>query len=377
MRTTAAATTTILLLLLGHAAAGPARTRGPRGWIEREGTTACWSAGAHWARGCEISGALWSPGRGLVVVTDKTLASAPGRSQVWRTCLPRPGAASPRLEEYVAPAFLDAVKFEGMAAAPCDGLGFATTSFSWFVKDDPRRDPWNVLVAWPLGCPQRAQVVERTARDGHVGSIGLIPRMRRALASAAEPRGPAWFKIEGLAVLPGHRLAFGVRALGASHEAGRHRMVAIVLAVRYAVCGGCVRLVGPFRKILDWDAGAVIGKPVGLSGLVTDGQARRLMILTSYEKEPSKAAKDHGGWCWVLPLCALGRPGCVPRVVRDREGAPLDLRHKAEAIVKVGPCRYLVLHDDDDVLGTEVRPPRHAWPRKPEEAAFTYLHVGR
>jgi hypothetical protein len=284
-----------------------------------------------------------------------------------------PGAATPRLAEYTAPAFLDGVKFEGLA---CDSAGrwcFATTSFSWFVPKEPARaDAWNVLTAWRAGAPEAAHVVEPTVRKGVVSSISLIPRMRAALTSARYPSGPPWFKIEGLAVLPGGRLAFGVRALGESYKS--QTMVGIVIAARYAVCRGRIRIVGPFRKIVEWDAGAVVGRATGVSGLTYDTSAKRLLLLTSYEARDARTAADLDGWAWVLPYDRLRR-GYAPAVVRDATGAPLRFRHKPEAIVKAGRNRYLVIHDDDRVRDNVTGKGARRGLRPKNTASYAYLRL--
>jgi hypothetical protein len=369
-RLTTAATVSLLLLLLSSpSGAAPA---GPRGWIEREGTFVCWSAEKGWARTCEISGAARTR-RGLVVATDKALENAPGHSHVWRTRMP--GTTTPRLAEYTAPPLLDSVKFEGLASDTAGRWCFATTSFSWFVPDDPARaDAWNVLAAWREDMPGSAHVVEPTVRDGVVSSISLLPRMRAALVSPRYPKGPGWFKIEGLAVLPGRRLAFGIRALGDSYKS--QTMVGIVIAVPYAVCKGRIRIVGPFKKIVEWDASAVVGKAAGVSGLAYDAAARRLLLLTSYEARYASKASDLDGWAWVLPYDRLRRGG-TPAVVRDGRGAPLRFRHKPEAIVKAGRNRYLVIHDDDRVHSAPAGTGARGGSRPKNEASYAYLRLCR
>jgi len=343
----------------------------------QEGKTACWGADKSWARGCEISAALRTRRGGLVVASDKPFRNVTDHSPVWRTRLPQPGATTPREQEFLATAFTQSVKFEGMACTPDGCLCLATTSFSWFEEDDPQRDPWNNLVAWRSGAPEAAYLVNRSVRAGVASSMSLRPALRAALATQAHPAGPAWFKIEGLAVLPGRRLAFGVRALGTSYKPGEHERVAVVLAARYAFVQGRIHLLKPFRKILQWNASQLIGKPVGLSGLAYDPEACRLVLLTSYERDGASVAADHGAWCWALPLRALYSGSKAPTLIRDGRGRPLDLHHKAETIVPLGRRRFLVIHDDDDVLGTEVDPPAHAWPRKANEACYSYLTLCR
>ena len=358
------------LLALATATAHAAPTA-PRGRIDREGTFPCWPPGAVGERTCEISGAIWTR-RGLVVATDKPLEGG-HFSHVWRTSLP--GGPVTRRAELRAPAFLASTKIEGLASDPAGDWCFATTSFSWFVPDAPAQaDSWNVLVAWREGAPEAAHIVEPTVRGGVTSSASLIPRMRAALATASSPEGPAWFKIEGLAVLPGQRLAFGVRAIGPSHV--EKTMVGVVIAARYAVCRGRVRIVGRFRKIVDWEPSALVGRPAGVSGLEYDAASHRLLLLTSFEAERASTPDDLDGWAWVLPDAERCR-GRAPALVRDATGAPLRFGHKPEAITKVGPQRYLVIHDDDRVLGA---PPGTASaggevPRARHEARYAYLRL--
>ena len=94
-----------------------------------------------------------------------------------------------------------------------------------------------------------------------------------------------YFKVEGLAVLPGNRLVFGIRERGTSFKDFQYTMT--LIEATYHVDNGRVVVDTPMRQIYRFDPSSVAGIPegTGLSSLYFDRKHHRLFVLTSFEKE--------------------------------------------------------------------------------------------
>ncbi|WP_240036475.1 hypothetical protein [Halomonas urmiana] len=163
---------------------------------------------------------------------------------------------------------------------------------------------------WPLGEPDKVQVVDPDPRDGVEGSLELRGKLSGAI-------GFPYYKIEGLAAIPGER-----------------------------------------------------GDGLLLFGIREQGHAR-LYLLTSFETEQDGEERI-GGYLWELSLEEF-RAGETPRLVTTPQGSPLEFEHKAEGLAVLDHDRLFVAYDNDRHLGlgsVDERDERHAC-----EAPFTILTI--
>ena len=56
--------------------------------------------------------------------------------------------------------------------------------------------------------------------------------MKRALANDAHPQGPAYWKVEALAAIPGNVLLFGIREVGESYKVFEYSVAAVMAVIR-------------------------------------------------------------------------------------------------------------------------------------------------
>lgn len=342
---------------------------------EQSGAVVC---SVHPATPCELSSVVWvrHPGQTgeLVFGNDKPAAVAT-ESSVFS--MPFDGGvflAGGRKSFYAMAPFSEAAKFEAMSVTPDGKQLVAMTAFDRYSADDSRLDRFNALIAWPAGAAQQAQLVSMGLRDGHPSSSAIRPRIARAIqAHFGAPSD--YFKVEGLALLPGGRLLLGIREVGNTHTdfayhvlliEGRYRIEQDVFVLDAQSEFAVVRDFTPVSKI--------VGRNVGLSSLEYDPAQHQLYLLTTYE---STAAPDIGAYLWVLPdeAGALGR---TPHLVKNPDGTPFEFTHKAEGLAVLDGGRVFVVHDDDrnaTVIRTTGPTPEQERIRKPNEAAFEILKI--
>lgn len=306
---------------------------GPTGQVVAEGVIVCPTAR------CELSGATLADGRLLLAndrpdrISDSVLVLSP-QQLATRVEAPRLAGLPPWPVQ----------KLEAITTTPDGRHVFATTSFD---RVDPRtsaQDLFNVLVTWPSARPAAPRVLG-SGPGNRAASLDLRRLVRVALAAPAEPDGPPYFKIEGLAALP-DQLLIGIRETGRSYRDFRFTMT--VLSLPWRLENDRPVLAGPPRVVWRIDAAslpALPQSPVGLSDLAYDAARDRLWLLTSFERENDRP-DSVAGYLWTLDRAALER-GAPPVVVRGRDGKPLMFRHKPEALAILPDGRLLVVHDDD------------------------------
>ena len=345
--------------------------------VEQSGSILC-SANAKTS--CELSGVAWVPGvpgvrQGeLIFVNDKTPGDA-NESSVFS--MPYAGAvfdAGGPKTFYAYPPFSQVSKFESMAVSPDGQHVIAASAFDRISAQNNSMDRFNVLLAWNAGTPEQAQVLARSEREGVASSLPLRERLAKALQNHLGTY-PAYFKLEGVALLPAGRIVFGVRELGNSYTDFDYRVT--LITGDYQVINGELVLstTAELKVIRDFTAlSDQVGRRVGLSSIEYDAAGQRLLMLTSYEN-----ADVVGAYLWVLPVGADGSVGDAPQLVRDSSGAPFLLTHKAEGLAVLGQGRILVVHDDDRIA-TAIHDSRPGKPtervRQLNEAGFDILQLG-
>ncbi|MBM3271315.1 MAG: hypothetical protein FJZ01_27080 [Candidatus Sericytochromatia bacterium] len=332
----------LALPVAAPAAPNPARPAGDSpqtGSIVASGHVDCFPAGTLDAQGriatCETSAVLFD-GRDVYIANDKPT----GRRELSAVfSLPYGPAFSAAPVRYSLEATIQAAnKFEDFALSPDRKTVFLGTGFDRYDASRPDLDTYSTLLAWPVGAPEKVGVVERSERGGYASSVAIRERLVAALG------GAAYFKIEGLAAIPGDRLLFGVREQGRRHDDFGYQFRLVEFP--YAQDGGKIKVGAAGRVVYDQpEVGAgQVPQTLGLSSVEYDSYNDRLIALTSYELGGDRI----GAYLWTLPMAdfAAGKP---PRLVRDRAGAPLHFAHKAEDVTVIDADTLLVIHDDDRV----------------------------
>ena len=351
------------------------RKPAPVARIVQSGAIDCFSKGLKMPDGspasCEISAAAIVGDR-LIVASDKP---APGtdRSAVfaypWDWTLPRETDPSKNAYFTAAP-FITATKYEDMAATPDEGYVFLTTGFDSFDPASPKLDAYDTLLFWPSGREKDASVVEPSERGGATSSIDLWRTLSWLQKNDRFPNGLPYFKVEGLAALPGDTLLFGVREAGKDCKESTYmvRIIAVPFLIR-----DCHAILREGAKVVYDLTGAELaeraGLPedLGLSGLTYDKYHARLYMLTTFEV--SQTEPINGGYLWVMTMDTLTGGG-VPELVRTPDGRPLKFGHKPEAVTVIDSGAVLVVHDDDRMVGQPPTTDPEKGPRRALHQSF-------
>lgn len=341
-----------------------------RARILSHGTLHCFPAGLRDAAGkpvnAEVSAVVYD-GERLILASDKPI---PGddRSAVFAVDLDAEGEPEAESLEYLTqPEIKAATKYEDFALTADGRYVLATTGFDRIAEDSHELNAYNHLLIWPLGKPEAVQVVDPDPRDGVEGSLELRAKLDGAI-------GTPYYKIEGLAAIPGERgdglLLFGVREQGNHYDDFEY--VCRVVGAHYRVTAtGNLEFVDELCSLYRFDPGRfdAVRFVCGLSSLEYDPHNARLYLLTSFETEEDGAERI-GGYLWVMSLddFAAGRE---PQLVENGDGAALEFEHKAEGLAVLDATRLFVAYDNDRnlALGSiDERDERHA-----SEAPYTLL----
>jgi len=337
----------------------------------QQGTIHCFPAGLRDARGhlvnAEVSAVLFD-GERLILASDKPV---PGeeRSAVFAVPMTSQGPDDSRLEYFTTPLIQQAVKYEDLALTADGRHVLATTGFDRIDAESHALNDYNHLLIWPLGEPQRVQVVDPDPRDGVEGSLELRGKLDHAI-------GFPYYKIEGLAAVPGERgdglLLFGVREQGRAHDDFAY--VSRVVGAHYEISeDGNLVFIDQLREHYAFAPGdhPAVRYDCGLSSLEYDPYHARLYLLNSFEVEV-EGEERIGGYLWEIGLEDF-RAGRRPTLVTTPAGLPLEFEHKAEGLAVLDHDRLFVAYDNDRHYGLgsiDERDERHAC-----EAPYSLLHL--
>ncbi|MDA3921484.1 MAG: hypothetical protein PF501_12520 [Salinisphaera sp.] len=339
--------------------------------IVSKGVFACFESGLTDDGGepvnVEISAVAWN-GQRLVFGSDKQV---PGdhRSPVFALAIDEHGVPrTDTLEFYTADLVRTAEKYEDFALTDDGAYLVASTGFDRVDKADAAKDRYNRLLVWPCNEPGTPQLVADRENDGILSSVGLR-------ADLAEAIGAPYFKVEGLASVPGENgadplLLFGIREVGAHHDDFEY--VAEVVGVPYRMDNGQLKFTGDFEVLYEFDPAQwqSVRYPVGLSSLEYDPANRRLYFLTSFEVDNEDGSDRLGAYLWSLSLADF-QAGRAPVLVTEENGGVLEFANKAEGVAVLPDGRLFVVYDPDRALALEDDHPRDE--RAPHEAPYTLL----
>ncbi|MDT8880291.1 hypothetical protein RSO68_12495 [Halomonas saccharevitans] len=339
--------------------------------IRQQGTIHCFPAGLRDEKGrlvnAEVSAVAFD-GKRLLMASDKPIPGE-ARSACFALPIGDEGPDDTRLDYYTQPLIKQAEKYEDFALTADGRHVLATTGFDRIDDESHALNDYNHLLIWPLGEPDKVQVVDPDPRDGVEGSLELRGKLSGAI-------GFPYYKIEGLAAIPGERgdglLLFGIREQGNAHDDFAY--VSRVVGAHYRISeSGNLEFLDEMREFFAFDPGHHEGVrfECGLSSLEYDPYHARLYLLTSFETEQD-GEEQIGGYLWELSLAEF-RAGETPRLVTTPEGAPLEFEHKAEGLAVLDHDRLFVAYDNDRHLGlgsVDERDERHAC-----EAPYTILTI--
>lgn len=255
------------------------------------------------------------------------------------------------LTYFTQPIFTNTVGYSDFALTPDSQYIFATTSFDRVKENSAEWNSYNTLLMWRTDDPNTVQVVSPTIQDDITSSIILRNKLAYSLSNDEYPNGVPFFTVEGLAVIPGNKLLFGIGEVGTSYE--DFEPVIKLVAVSYHIENDTLLLEDDFQVVYNYDSSSVaaLRYPVALSGLEYDKYHDQLLLLTRAVKTiPCDSLET---FVWSLSIAELEaiKP---PHLLLDSsdKSKPLIFAHKAEDITLLNSSTAFVIHDDDFILTT-------------------------
>jgi hypothetical protein len=253
-----------------------------------------------------------------------------------------------------------------------------TSGFDRIKKDSTAWHPYNTVMAFPKGHPEKAYVVNPVPAGDHgLCSLGLRKALARALANDAFPDGMPYFKVESLAVIPQQRILFGIREMGQKYNDFSYTIT--ILQAPFTIKNDRVHIdEAKLRPFLSLAAPMIRGHKAALSSLHYDPKRKSLYLLTSYEEEVENI--NLGGFLFRLPLSAINETSAsllaTPFLMHQGPSDILHFGHKPEGISLLDEDTLIVVHDDDRVLKqTDALLPNRNFIKQPEEAAYTIIDL--
>ncbi|MGQ7247237.1 hypothetical protein ACUN9Y_07865 [Halomonas sp. V046] len=289
----------------------------------------------------EISAVAYD-GERLLMASDKPIPGA-DRSAVFALPLDANGPDDTRLQYLTTSRIKDAVKYEDFALTTDGRHMIATTGFDRIDDQTHELNAYNHLLIWPLGEPEKVQVVDPDPRDGVEGSLEFRRKMDAAV-------GKPYYKIEGLAAVPSSKgdglLLFGIREQGQAHDDFEY--VRRVIGAHFIINDADnLEFVDQLHDVFSFDPGEHGGvkHECGLSSLEYDPYHARIYLLTSFETEHD-GKETIGGYLWVMSLEDF-HEGRTPTLVTQENGDVLEFEHKAEGLAVLDRERLFVAYDND------------------------------
>lgn len=316
----------------------------------------------------EISAVAWD-GKRLVMASDKPIPGAHRSAVFALECNRERRPQAHTLTYYTAPLIRSAKKYEDFALTVSGDHIVATTGFDRYAADSAESHQYNQLLVWPSGRPEQARVVADTEDDGIDSSVGL----RKQLAALL---GAPYFKIEGLATVPGadgdDLLLFGVREIGQNFDDFRYAVC--LVGAPYRLHGDDLVFTGDFSVLYDFDPTGWPGlrHVVGVSSLEYDAPNNRLYILTSFEVTNADGTPANGGYLWAVSMDAF-HARRDPQLIANEHGEPLEFANKAEGLAVIDGRHVLIAYDPDRHL--ELAAGHRKATREPHEAPYTLLRI--
>lgn len=231
--------------------------------------------------------------------------------------------------------FFNIYKIEDFAFTPDKKTLFITSGFDRLKDDSNEWDLYNCLLAWDVK-EDKFQMVSSIDNDGVVSSKDLRAQFKKMLGNTKH------MKIEGLMILPGNRIIFGVRETGNHFEDPIYTTTFI--ECNYRQERGRIFLTNSFKISYTMETSSA-REDLGLSSLFYDTEQDAIYFSTSFEGG-DEGMQELGGYIWRLPMAdyIAKKPA---QLIKKEDGTPLALRHKVEAITKMDDGNFIVIYDND------------------------------
>ena len=270
---------------------------------------------------------------------------------------------------------INARKLEDIAVTPRLKYMFMITAFDRVSNKTAELDPFNTLLYKNLGGNDVEHIAYYTKRNGVESSLRLRKMIKNALKSKLYKTGPPYFKIAGLAAIPGNIMLFGIREIGSSVK--NYQYTFMIVGGKYDIIDGEFMFTEGLDVLYYFNPEDFkqVREKVGLTALDYDIYNNRLFITAAYEN--NKTDEGIGGYIWVLPINDLKKRKS-PKLAVNFDGIPLKFPHKPGGIAVLDERTVFVVHDDDRITGSDVvLDEQTQFHRKLNQAAYSIIDVGK
>ncbi len=272
-------------------------------------------------------------------------------------------------------ALIGGCKYEDFSLSPNSKFVFLSCGFDRIKPDDNSWDCFNNIYYWETKGVCKPKLIVQN-NDSVAKSSKYLRKIFACLIDTVNYKnGVPYFKIEGMAAIPGDTLLFGVREYGNSYEDFKNCMK--IIAIPYKIENDKLIMLEDAKLIFDYKPNEHkkynISKTIGISSIEYNRFDKKLYILTSYEL--GEKSEDVGAYLWTITLDDL-RKNKKPAIVLNPKGKALHLAHKAEGITIINDKTLLVINDDDRIYGPEkITDSTKQFKRKQNQAAYTILEL--
>lgn len=266
------------------------------------------------------------------------------------------------------------IKYEDLSISPDNKFIFLTTGFDRIKPNTNEWDNYNNLYYWSTSNFDNVKMFTDINDSTSSSSKHLRKVFAQHIDTAKFPDGVPYFKIEGIASIPGDTLLFAIREYGKSYKDFTYCMK--IIAIIYKTNNGNITLSDTAKLLFDYNPNKHktegVNRTIGISSIEYNKYDKHLYMLTSYEL--GEKAEEVGAYLWRISLPDL-QSNKHPELVYNENKKPLHFAHKAEGITVVDSTTFIVIHDDDRVYGPEIiTDAKHQFKRKHNQAAYTILH---
>ncbi len=253
-------------------------------------------------------------------------------------------------------------KMEDFAFTPDKKFLLLSSGFDRLDENNPEWDAYNTLLQWEI-IGDEFHYVDGVENKGIMSSKNLRNKFLDLLKSSH-------MKIEGLMILPGNRLVFGVRETG--EDFNNPIYTSTFIQCTYKITDGKMILNNDMKIVYKFNSDAA-RKGLGLSSMTYDPERNMVFITSSYE-HGEEGKQELGSYIWKLPLSDFNdkKP---PQLIYLSDSDPLFMPHKAEGISVLENGDLFIIHDNDRVDIPVNLPDGKVVSRKPHQAVYSIVRL--